>query len=165
MADNKSDYNLWLIDFFVQRTKEVLDGQEKGMEILKVRATSLLNLAVTLSVASITACGASLFKKNIPFSISLSIISILLILCAICCVIVLFSKKWKYLEYGEYDIDDFNKGSQIETLKVQLRAQDLAFQENILYYQNARRFMKIAWVLLCLAPIFLIISVFIFFFV
>lgn len=165
MTDNNSEYDLWLIDFFVQRTKETLDGQEKGMETLKARATSLLGWVITLSLASITALSASVIKKNIFVATSLGIISVLLILCAISCVVVLFSKKWKYLEYGEHDIKDFNRGSQIETLKAQLRSQDVAFQENILYYQNARRFMKLAWVLLCSTPIVLIITVLISLFV
>lgn len=160
ITDNNSDYELWFIDFFVQRTKETLDGYEKDIETLKARATSLLSWVITLSVASITACAASILKHNIIFSISLGVISTLLILTAICCVVVLFSKKWRKLDYRKKYFDDFYQDSQIETLKVQLDAHFCTIEENIIYYQRTQRFMKLAWVLFCLTPLSLVIMVF-----
>lgn len=165
MADKNGEYDLWFVDFFVQRTKETLDGYEKNIETLKARATSLLSWVVTLSVASVTASAASVFKQNIPFSISLAVISTLLILTAMCCVVVLFSKKWRKLDYREKYLDDFYQETQIETLKVQLDAHFCAIEENIIYYKRVQRFMQLAWVLFCLTPFSLVVMFFIFLFV
>lgn len=158
MTNQKEDYNLWLIEFFVQKTKEHMDGLESGLEKLQNRATALFGWTVTLSIASLTACGTGIAKNILPLAIIAGLVSILLTLTAICCVIVLYTKKWKYLEYTTEDIKDFDKGSKIETLKTELVAQNYVIKKNIEYYKRTRRFIRLAWILFTSTPVLLITS-------
>lgn len=158
MTDQSDNYDLWIIEFFIQRTKEHMDGLEQGLEKLQNRATSLFGWTVTLSVASLTTCGTGIIKQIIPLTVISGLISILLILTAICCVIVLYTKKWNYLEYTIKDMDEFDTGSKLETLKKQLVAQDYVVKENTIYYQRTRRFIRLAWIFFISTPILLITS-------